>query len=492
MYVIAVMTLLGYLLIWLSARREPLPEKAAADSAERWMRPFRRMSYWLLRQIYGRRRLQEKSLEDGKWKNGQVVRDLAVLYPGRESMSGVQQYYVKKLAFSMAILLAGTILGTAVSWQAKSGGILDNGRYILRGDYRDEDADVQLNASVEGWEDWTFELNVGGRIPQWEEADSLEKEFWELMTVKALGANPSWDQVYEDLNFADGLKGYPFSVEWSSESGLIDWEGKVRNPEMDVEVVITAVVSLDDWEWQHTLTANVIPKPLTEAESVYQELEEYVKQLEKDTNTESRFSLPDTWQGQSVTWREEKENYGILLWLLVTAAGVVIFFLQDKDLHTRVQEREQRLKEAYPVVVNKLVLYLGAGLTIRGALMHMANTYNRGRQQGKKEEAVYEEILCTCRELQTGVSEAEAYERMGKRCGIQEYIRLSALLSQNLRKGSGTLPARLREEAEFAERAQMNECRRKGEEVSTRLLVPMVMMLGIVMVMIMIPAFAGM
>ena len=166
--------------------------------------------------------------------------------------------------------------------------------------------------------------------------------------------------------------------------------------------------------------------------------------------------------------------------------------MQDKDLHTRVQEREQRLKEAYPVVVNKLVLYLGAGLTIRGALMHMANTYNRGRQQGKKEEAVYEEILCTCRELQTGVSEAEAYERMGKRCGIQEYIRLSALLSQNLRKGSGTLPARLREEAEFAERAQMNECRRKGEEVSTRLLVPMVMMLGIVMVMIMIPAFAGM
>ena len=68
---------------------------------------------------------------------------------------------------------------------------------------------------------------------------------------------------------------------------------------------------------------------------------------------------------------------------------------------------------------------------------------------------------------------------------------MSALLSQNLRKGSISLSARLKEEADAALKEQINQSRRIGEEVSTRLLIPMVMMLGIVMVMIMIPAFGS-
>lgn len=51
---------------------------------------------------------------------------------------------------------------------------------------------------------------------------------------------------------------------------------------------------------------------------------------------------------------------------------------------------------------------------------------------------------------------------------------------------------RLREENDNAIREQINRSRQIGEEASTKLLVPMVMMLGIVMVIIMIPAFGTM
>ena len=51
---------------------------------------------------------------------------------------------------------------------------------------------------------------------------------------------------------------------------------------------------------------------------------------------------------------------------------------------------------------------------------------------------------------------------------------------------------RLREENDNAIREQINRIRQIGEEASTKLLVPMVMMLGIVMVIIMIPAFGTM
>ena len=95
----------------------------------------------------------------------------------------------------------------------------------------------------------------------------------------------------------------------------------------------------------------------------------------------------------------------------------------------------------------------------------------------------------TCYELQVGRSETEAYDHFGKRCQLQPYIRLSALLSQNIRKGSNDLLRMLRQEADsaFAERKSL--AKKLGEEAGTKLLLPMMMMLCVVMVIIMIPAY---
>ena len=135
---------------------------------------------------------------------------------------------------------------------------------------------------------------------------------------------------------------------------------------------------------------------------------------------------------------------------------------------------------------------MGAGLTIRSAFERIAEDYGMEQAEGGESRPACEEILYTCRELRTGIAEAEAYERFGRRCGVQEYIRLGAMLSQNLKKGSTALLMRLREENDNAIREQINRSRQIGEEASTKLLVPMVMMLGIVMVIIMIPAFGTM
>ena len=109
---------------------------------------------------------------------------------------------------------------------------------------------------------------------------------------------------------------------------------------------------------------------------------------------------------------------------------------------------------------------------------------------GKELRPAYEEMLYACRELHSGVSEASAYEHFGKRTGLQEYTRLSTLLAQNLKKGNSDLLERLREEAVRAGEEKLQGCKRMGEEAGTKLLVPMVLMLLVVMVMIMIPAFS--
>ena len=145
------------------------------------------------------------------------------------------------------------------------------------------------------------------------------------------------------------------------------------------------------------------------------------------------------------------------------------------------------MRHAYPEIVHKLALYLGAGMTLQGAFGMIGREY----EKTKAENAIYAQILYTCRELKSGVSETQAYERFGRRTGLQEYIRLSTLMTQNLRKGNASLLSRLREEAQRALTEQVQRGRMLGEQASTKLLVPMVMMLGVVMVMVIIPAFGS-
>ena len=70
-------------------------------------------------------------------------------------------------------------------------------------------------------------------------------------------------------------------------------------------------------------------------------------------------------------------------------------------------------------------------------------------------------------------------------------MKLAALLNQNLKRGTGTLFLRLEEEALQSSQERIQNGKKLGEEAGTKLLIPMVLMLGVVMLMIMIPAFTG-
>lgn len=174
----------------------------------------------------------------------------------------------------------------------------------------------------------------------------------------------------------------------------------------------------------------------------------------------------------------KKTDTGDVLLMLSLAASVAVWFLTDKDLADQVEHKKQEMLLAYPDFVHRLVLYLTAGLTIRASFQELSQNY---------ELAGY-----ACRELMAGHSEQTVYEHFGKRAGPREYVKLSALLCQNLKKGNNTLIARLEEEAIEASEKRMQGGRRLGEEAGTKLLVPMVMFLAVVMVMVMVPAFSVM
>ncbi|MDE5824150.1 MAG: type II secretion system F family protein, partial [Lachnospiraceae bacterium] len=164
-------------------------------------------------------------------------------------------------------------------------------------------------------------------------------------------------------------------------------------------------------------------------------------------------------------------------------------YCKDRDLHKQVVDREEQMCMDYPEIVSSLALLIGAGMTVPNAWNKIARDYKQRCERGSGKRYAYEEMLLTIYEMESGVVQAKAYERFGRRCRIPSYNKLSTMLSQNIKKGAANLPLLLKEEAAEAFEERKHTARRLGEKAGTKLLMPMMMFLGITMLIIMVPAF---
>ena len=71
------------------------------------------------------------------------------------------------------------------------------------------------------------------------------------------------------------------------------------------------------------------------------------------------------------------------------------------------------------------------------------------------------------------------------------YMKLGALLIQNLRKGTKGMWAMLEVEASQSLEERKNQVKKLGEEAGTKLLFPMLLMLVVVLMIVIVPAFVS-
>ena len=309
-----------------------------------------------------------------------------------------------------------------------------------------------------------FKIQVAPRQLSENESQELYETFAQELPSLVLGDNSSLEQVSEDLILMEEYEGYPFVVEWSTDRpDILSSFGNLYSCEEETGVVLTAAVTYADREWEEKIEIYVIPPLLSAGEMAYQEMEELLLAAEQKSRLEAEWKLPDNWRGNSLKWKQVKKDYGFPLWITAVITAVSVYFMADRDLHEKTESRKRQMQKEYPDIVYRLVLYLGAGMTVRGAFQKIAGEYDKKGRAEKQMQPAYEEMLYTCRELKAGVSEGAAYEHFGKRSGLQEYVRLSTLLMQNLKKGNSMLLARLQEEAARTYGEQMQNGRRLGE-----------------------------
>ena len=156
------------------------------------------------------------------------------------------------------------------------------------------------------------------------------------------------------------------------------------------------------------------------------------------------------------------------------------------------KKRSEELTLDYPVFVHKVVLLLGSGMTCKSAWFRIISDYNKKLEKGGKRQYLYEEMIVAANEMNQGITEIQAYENFGRRCGLGPYLKFCSILIQSVKTGARGMGRMLADAGDEAALLRLESAKRMGEEAGTKLLFPMVALLGIVMVIVMVPAFMSM
>ena len=297
--------------------------------------------------------------------------------------------------------------------------------------------------------------------------DTAGKKLETLILGENTGIEVSWElSDYQTVNILGELQDKNLSE-----------EGRI--------IELKALLTYGDAKAEHQFSARVFPPKLDDSGQFQRQLEKKMKEADETDRESGYVVLPDEIEGKTISWHYAKDMRSVGIFVLGIVAAALMLVLEKQNEIQKKKARRHQLAMDYPEFISTFTLYLGAGMPARRAWFQIASVY---RQQ-ENTRCVYEEMVYTMREMQRGTPESECYEHFGMRCGLPVYRKFAVMLSQNLRKGTKGLAELLQREAAGAFEERKAAARKLGEETSTRLLGPMFLMLGVVLMIIVVPAF---
>jgi hypothetical protein len=354
-----------------------------------------------------------------------------------------------------------------------------------------KEVDLVLNAQ-DVVEDYSYPLVVEEQKPTFQEAQEYFASAKEEIDNTFCRDGEELSYVTEQVNIRDSYVDGIVTAEWSFDNyQAIDTEGVLVEEGLSADGTLLtgqAELKCNNYIEIYFLSFMAYPRELTDEESVIRRIGDTI-QTKQEEEGQEYLVLPEEIDGIALSWKEAK-SYLVLKVLLLEVIILLLFpVLQRQKQKKEEKERSDRLLLDYPDMVSKLAVLVGSGMSVKQAWIRISAGYSEKRQKNIcKESPVYEEMLRTVRELEDGESERIAYERFGERCNLYAYHRFVRLLVQNLQKGTRGLCDLLELETETAFEERRTLARKLGEEAGTKMLFPLMLMMGIVMAIVLMPA----
>ena len=370
---------------------------------------------------------------------------------------------------------------------------------IERNSYGERAETDTYKVEIDGKTEEILDIQVAPRSYTEQELQGLYLSATKVLETSFLGQNASAEHVTEKLSLSDSIEGYPFRIRWEmSRYDVVDSTGKlyqnviekVDTENRGVPVTLTAILQYGSKSFSFSEDI-VVYAEKQEILSEKEKLENLVADIEDESREDAYVELPEMLDGKKLVWRKVESTKTIPLLLVGSAVSFFFLYSEIQKERKEKQKREKQMLFDYPEIVSQFTVLISAGMSTKNAWKKIVEDYRKQKARTGRERWAYEEMFYILQEMQSGIPEAECYAHFVERANLMPYMKLGALLLQNLRKGTKGMWAMLEVEACQSLEERKNQVKKLGEEAGTKLLLPMLLMLIVVLLIVMVPAFVS-
>ena len=421
-------------------------------------------------------------------KDNSSAEYVSLINPRQDNKKELYKLWAKRIDLIIILLLVALLVLIYCITDEGDKGLLHSGNMLDRPETA-EDVKLYVSDTDKTWEE-ELSLEVNSREFTEDELKKIDERVSSYVEETLKGENTSLDHIRSSIVLVSAIPGVKVVLKWETDEKYISSAGEIIRdniPEAGTQTDVMLEAKWKNFKQVYHYNLFIDPPEFTDTEIAIKNARSAISEAVSGQATSKQISLPAQYR-----YREEKEKKNFLpVWLIC----IVIFLLPliwQETKKKKIQAREAQLVLDHPGFINKVMLLLGAGLSFRKVVERLCEEYERGRAEGAGIHFVYEE-LCVCQQkMKDGVSDVQAIESFGKRLSCMPYMRFASVITQNIKKGSDGILVLLEKEAADSLVERKQTALRLGEVAGTKLLFPMMIMLGLVMAIIMVPAFMSM
>ena len=281
---------------------------------------------------------------------------------------------------------------------------------------------------------------------------------------------------------------YLLRPETGSEAGYFSLRASVTGGSEEFEKRVN--VKLAPYGQESALKEGTDPKAAGSAEMEQQRLEHEIGTIVRGINsdrTARKVFLPSSLEtGEKISWAIEGQSHAAIILFGTASLAVVIYRSRFSPLEKRRREREESVIRQLPEFVNRLVLLLNAGMVLNSAF---EKTIEEGISFHDSRQDYFDQRM---KEIYASVKTANGMihlelRRFARESGIKELIRISNIINDNVGKGVA-LTQKLQSESELLWMNRKKNCEERGRIAETKLTLPLVIFLMVLIVIVVAPA----
>lgn len=315
------------------------------------------------------------------------------------------------------------------------------------------------------------------------------------LCARELGAlilkdNRSLRQVSGDLDLPASHPGTGVLLSWeSSDPARIDPEGRVDmlGIKPGEEVTLTATLSLGGSAQRQTYEIGfAAPGAVDYGPSLRRELEELEAELSKSDSAD-RLQLPAYSERKvRLAWGVQKTDPWLFPVPLCLLTAAFLYFARLSGLKSQLDQKRKAVEEELPNLSLQLTLLLNAGLVVTSAFDEILLD---GSQRPHPLYEILQHVRNQC--VQTNEPFVKALYRFSQTTGSRDFLRMATLIADHAARGS-ELADKLERERSHLWEGRLQQAHARAKEVETKLCLPLMMLLCVMVVIAVAPALMEM